>query len=61
MCDRDLRVEDDDVFDYTHEEYGVCPACAGFAYLMGELGSTAIYRCRNCGMDHYQTMETNDD
>lgn len=30
-------------------EYSVCPACYGFAYELGQLGSTVHFRCRDCG------------
>ena len=34
---------------YEVEEYSVCPACYGFAYELGTLGSLTHFRCRDCG------------
>lgn len=32
-----------------------CPACDGTSYLLGSLGHTRHYRCRDCGWDFSRT------
>lgn len=37
-----------------------CPACGGMLELLGILSDLAHLRCRHCGMDSSQTVETGD-
>lgn len=34
-----------------------CVACDGPLTLLGSLGSTAHYRCRNCGIESYRRLQ----
>jgi len=32
--------------------YPTCPMCGGFGCLLGRLGDTDWFRCRQCGMEY---------
>jgi hypothetical protein len=47
------------VDEYVEQEIidGFCPACDGESYKIGQLGNRIWYRCRRCGIDHYEDVE----
>lgn len=49
-CDGSCRCDEDEVIDDDDDLLLVsCKACGGPSYILGTLGITTHYRCRNCG------------